>query len=305
MFCIMIFFFLIKPDLVFEASANGIVLWLHQILPTLLPFTILSNLLMSSNLFPALKRRLKHRARDFSLLSPEECFIILCGFLFGFPIGSKLASDMCENGIVPQKRAQLLCAFTNNLSPVFVSSFVCNSQFKRSDWILPTYLILYGPPLILGLLWLIWERIRNPVQMVFVDDKKTASGFQMDMQIIDAGILNGFETLIRLCGYIVMFSICASMLSQCSFLSSFIRMVLIGCTEVTNGIARLAQYPCDSRTSYLLMMLFLSFGGLSGIAQTGSMIHRAELSLFGYVKTKLCFVLCSMLLAICYVLFLG
>ena len=29
----------------------------------------------------------------------------------------------------------------------------------------------------------------------------------MDMQIIDAGIIHGFETLIKICGYIILFSI--------------------------------------------------------------------------------------------------
>ena len=103
-----------------------------------------------------------------------------------------------------------------------------------------------------------------------------------------------------------MFSVCAGMLSQCRFLPASARLLLTGCTEVTNGIARLAQYPCGRKTACLIMMLFLSFGGLSGLAQTGSMIKRSGLSLAGYLKLKLCFVFCSMLSAACYVtLFMG
>ena len=95
------------------------------------------------------------------------------------------------------------------------------------------------------------------------------------------------------------------MLSQCSFLPPFVRLFLIGCTEATNGIAALAKSGCNRQTAYLLMILFLSFGGLSGIAQTGSMIQRAGLSLPQYVKTKLCFVFCSVLLAYLTVSFFG
>ena len=40
----------------------------------------------------------------------------------------------------------------------------------------------------------------------------------MDMQIIDAGIIHGFETLIKICGYIILFSIFCEMLPEhCRF----------------------------------------------------------------------------------------
>lgn len=40
-----------------------------------------------------------------------------------------------------------------------------------------------------------------------LNTKIPAQGFKLNMQIVDAGIMKGFETLIKLCGYIVLFSI--------------------------------------------------------------------------------------------------
>lgn len=295
----MILFFLFRPAEAFEASSYGLMLWFRQILPTLLPFSILSDLVLSSNLFPALQRFLERKKIPCGPIPPEELFVIGCGFLFGFPIGSKLASDLCENGDISKRHAQMLCAFTNNLSPVFVSGFVCSSLFRHNDWILPTYLILYGPPFIIGILWLLIFREKQTGI-----HKKPASRFQINMQILDAGIIRGFETLIKLCGYIILFSIGVSMLSDCTAIPPFIRMILIGNTEVSNGITMLADFICTTDMKYILMIQFLSTGGLSGIAQTGSMIHHAGLSLKHYVMTKLIFVLCSTLLAAGYRLLL-
>lgn len=286
---LIIFYFLLRPKDAFYASSNGILLWFEQILPTLLPFSILSNIVLSSNIFHSINTMLYKIGIHFKKISFEEWFIIFCGFLFGFPIGSKLTADLCSRNMISERRAQILCAFTNNLSPVFVSSFVCSTQFNHPEWIIPTYCLLYGPPFVIGICSLLKNHDNNPCY----DDKKKASRFRIDMKILDAGILNGFETLIKLCGYIVLFSIIVDIFRKCTFLPSIIQILVMGNIEVTNGIAILSEYSCDITLKYLLMIQFLAFGGLSGIAQTGSMLLPTKLSLKKYVKWKLLFVICS------------
>lgn len=48
---LLIFYMLLAPAEAVAAAGNGLVLWYQTILPTLLPFTILSNLFISSNMF--------------------------------------------------------------------------------------------------------------------------------------------------------------------------------------------------------------------------------------------------------------
>ncbi len=233
------------------------------------------------------------------LISVAEGFVIFCGFLFGFPIGSKLAADMCEKGILSKNRAQLLCCFTNNLSPLFISAFVFGSQNSLPQFVIPAYLTVYAPAFLIGM-WLL-VHAKAPAD---IPHKKAASRFQLDMQIIDTGIISGFETLIKLCGYIIFFSVGVHMLNRISFLPDMAKVWLIGFTEVTNGIAALANSAVSPAAYYVLAVLFLSFGGLSGLAQTGSMIKNAKLSLKKYIRLKLVLAGVSTLLALCFYLFL-
>jgi hypothetical protein len=133
--------------------------------------------------------------------------------------------------------------------------------------------------------------------------KKSASRFQLDMQIIDAGILSGFQTLIKLCGYIMFFSIGVKMLEEITFLPDILKVMCIGLTEVTNGVVALAKLSVSTGIRYILVIFFLSFGGLSGLAQTGSMIQTAGLSLPEYLRDKILLSLLSSTLAIVYLLF--
>ena len=288
---IMILYFLIYPQNALMASRRGLTLWFEQILPTLLPFSVISYIVLHSNLFSHPAHEKKH---SFLRIQPEEWYVIFCGFLFGFPIGSKLSADLYERHRIVKKRAQILACFTNNLSPVFVTSVLVNQLHFSS--VVPFFLLLYGIPLCICLALLSFIKPER-----FVHEKK-ASRFQLNMQIVDAGIINGFETLIKICGYIMMFSIFAEIAQSIPYGSSFPKLVLTGCLEVTNGISALSQFSCNHFQKYLLTVLFLALNGISGLFQTASLLSVSNLSIKQYLKMKL--LLIAAIMAIAPLLFL-
>ena len=287
----MILYFLIYPQNALMASRRGLTLWFEQILPTLLPFSVISYIVLHSNLFSHLAHEKNH---SFLRIQPEEWYVIFCGFLFGFPIGSKLSADLYEHHRIVKKRAQILACFTNNLSPVFVTSVLVNQLHFSS--VVPFFLLLYGIPLCICLALLSFIKPER-----FVHEKK-ASRFQLNMQIVDAGIINGFETLIKICGYIMMFSIFAEIAQSIPYGSSFPKLVLTGCLEVTNGISALSQFSCNHFQKYLLTVLFLALNGISGLFQTASLLSVSNLSIKQYLKMKL--LLIAAIMAIAPLLFL-
>ena len=287
----MILYFLIYPQNALMASRRGLTLWFEQILPTLLPFSVVSYIILHSNLFSYSAHTKDHR---FLRIQPKEWYVIFCGFLFGFPIGSKLSADLYEHHLITRKRAQVLACFTNNLSPVFVTSVLVNQLHFSS--VIPFFLLLYGIPLCICLVLLSLGKTEH-----FVHEKK-ASRFQLNMQIVDAGIINGFETLIKICGYIMMFSIFAEIAQSIPYGSSFPKLVLTGCLEVTNGISALSQFSCNHFQKYLLTVLFLALNGISGLFQTASLLSVSNLSIKQYLKMKL--LLIAAIMAIAPLLFL-
>ena len=60
-----------------------------------------------------------------------------------------------------------------------------------------------------------------------------------------------------------------------------------GFLEVTNGVALLSTSACTRQIKSLLAVLFLSWGGLSGIFQVSSILHQTGLSLRNYVLQKI------------------
>lgn len=119
----------------------------------------------------------------------------------------------------------------------------------------------------------------------------------MNFQLIDDGIMNGFETLAKLGGYIMMFAILAQITTLLPITNKYIKCILIGFTEITNGISYTANAGMNFSFSYPLIMAYAASGGLSGLAQTASMVKSSHFSLKPYILTKAAGTLLTTLLA--------
>lgn len=290
------------PQITVEASKTGITIWFEQILPALLPFTILSGVLVKSNFLHSFRRK------------PHLIAFILtmvCGFVFGFPIGAKLSADFYKNNLLTEKQATILAIGTNNFSPMYVSGYVLPTLFGTTQYHGISYLILYFVPLLLILLIYLADYIQTCLhtsmkEQLHATQNHASSDFQLDMETMDDGIIGGFEALIRICGYIVLFSIISDILCRFWNPAPFWWNQLLGNLEITNGIHLLTKNNTIKPVTYVAAVQLLSFGGCSGIAQTASIFGTnptKKLSIYKYIIGKVILSLFITLLSIIYVFY--
>ena len=287
-----ILFILIYPDDCVKAAASGLILWYENILPALLPFTIFSNILIQSGYLDDMIRSASPLLNRLFFHHPQAAYPIIAGFLFGFPMGSKTTADLLREGKLTIAEANVLCAMCNNISPVFISSYLLIASLGLYDKTWITYAILYLPPFLCGLFLL---RRTRPVLL----KKNTASGSNLNFQIIDAGIMNGFETLLKLGGYIMLFSLLSQICMRMAGDNEGAHIFFTSITEITNGIHVVAQsntYPMELK--YPLLIGITAFGGLSGLAQTASMVKNTGISMRFYFIFRLVQTAISSLLAV-------
>ena len=281
------------PKLIVEASKSGIMIWFEQILPALLPFSIVSFLLFKSNF-------LNYKNKNSNLIA--IIITMSCGFIFGFPIGAKLSADFYKNKTLNKKQATILSITCNNFSPMFVCGYVLPTLFSEKSYLSITYILLYLLPLFLATILIILTYQTESNELIYRKNKENQlENFNLSMQMIDEGILNGFMSLIKLCGYIVLFSIFTKIgLHLCSN-SSYIGTIFFENLEISNGILLLKNTKLNSKTTFVCAIQILSLGGLSGIVQTASFLSPAGLSAYKYTIGKVILSLLLTLLSIMYV----
>lgn len=296
---IFILFILLFPEVTVQAAADGLMLWYTSLLPTLLPLSILSNILIASGYFHYITKYLYAVIKPIYPISRSGVFPLFAGLLFGFPLGSKITADLVSSHEMSKEEGNVLICICNNLSPVFLNGYVFRVCLKRPELLPAGIAAIYLPPLLYGFFGL----RRYKKEMYPQNTKSPASRSQLNFEIIDAGILNGFETLTKLGGYIMFFSILTAFIRMFPFGSNLTQTILAGILEVTTGIHETAGIDSFS-LRFVLALGFTAFGGICGLAQTSSMIKDAGLSTMHYLKMKLVFAAASMCISILLLSFL-
>lgn len=292
MICILLLFafLLFNPIEACNAASSGLMLWFETLIPVLLPFFIISNMLLALDGISAVTSFVYPLFRRLFGCSREGCFVIISGFLCGFPVGAKIIGDLVRNKQISIKEGNYLLCFCNNVSPAFLIGYCLNQSLQQPQWVPVSLLILYGTPLILAIL------VRHCKKFTTDDfllpnaqkNEKKTSGFQISFKIIDACMMNGLESILKLGCYIILFSMLARLLMKVPCPNAYLSYAGVGFMEITNGISHIASVSSiPIWQKYLFIMAFAAFGGLSGAAQTESMILDSGLSTSNYIKAKL------------------
>lgn len=288
-------FLLLNPVQARVASADGLLLWFHTLLPVLLPFFILSRLLIALDGISGVTQFIAPLARGLFGLSPNGAFCLLAGFLCGYPVGAKLSADLVREGRISQEEGEYLLTFTNNASPVFLTGYCLIETLGMPELIPVSLFLVYGSPLL-------YARLTRR-DRIFPDlsiEKKT-SGSQISFKIVDACIMDGLENILKLGGYLILFSMLAKLLLLLIGSLPLCSCVAVGLLEITNGLSIIAYTSfLTKRAAWVLSLFFVSFGGLSGAAQTESMLLGTPLSVPDYLKAKACTALLTACLALLY-----
>ncbi|MCI8991349.1 MAG: hypothetical protein HFG80_01280 [Eubacterium sp.] len=289
-------YFLVFPADLMQSVANGLTIWYRNILPSMLPFAFLSTLILESGTFYTLNKILAPLLRCFFPALENGYFPFVTGFFFGFPFGSKITADLTAAKKLPLREGNLICSISNNVSPAFTINIVQQALFLHFAPTAVTLFLLYFPPLLIG--WLYHRKIFG--RRTAAESKKAAPRFQFNFKIIDAAIMNAFETMLKLCGYIVLFAVICNILENLFSSHTILTAIGMNLFEISNGAVSLKDLPLPVEIKYLIMLPALSFGGISCLCQSVSMMKPGNLSVGYYVKFKLLTAVMTFLLTFLY-----
>lgn len=303
---------LIFPVSSYQGAKKGLLLWFNTLLPTLLPFMILSNLIVQMKISALLSRILYPIFHRIFRVSKNGCYPVLIGFLSGIPVGAKTTADMIKRGELTTEEGQYLLGLCNNASPMFIMSYISLTQLNRPDIRIALLLILYLSALLSTYIWKAFRKVTPAASMqrlsaLHMQGKVPAElaeyedNSRFDFKKLDKSIMDAFDIITRVGGYVILFSITAQIFSDIGPSNNILKVIILGFIEITTGINKIstAAFPMDLKIALITMIT--AFGGLSGLAQTNSVISDTRLSIHTYIIQKLLHMTVAFLLAAIYV----
>lgn len=281
-FLIVLLFF---PSAALAGSRYGLSLWLTELVPVLIPFFI------AIRLFQFCVPQLANR-RPF----------LLCGLLCGYPGGAAITVSQYKSGLLTRSKAYFYLGFANNPSPMFTLVFCGQSILSLSVTQSACLLALNIGASFLGsfFCYLFLKRFikdnaylpEHPSVALPAGQKSSFSS-----RMLDDIILKSFETLVKIGGYVIIFSILGQLFHS-FFHQSAAATLGSGILEISSGASYLKDAPFSLHAKKVLMSGILAFGGFSAAFQTNSILAESELSIFPYLLIKTVNSLCAIMLSL-------
>ena len=276
LFPVLIFCILTHSKLSLAYALLGLQLWFEKMIPALLPFMILSGIMIRMKLTLGFSKILYPMLRPVYKVSHNGCYAMFMGFLCGFPMGAKTIADLVRRNMLSIREAEYLLAFCNNIGPVYFCSFVL--PLLNRQLILPYVFGMYGIPLFYGWLLRLWIVPFPPNESLSIESsQKIPSVIPNLLYETDDAINASVQSILSLGGYMILFNL-LNLIPH--ILIDTTPLLLAPVLEITGGL----QLSEGKNPLYLLILL--SFGGLSCMAQTYSCIQGTTLSIGKYLVHK-------------------
>lgn len=265
---IILLILVINPRIALNGATDGLLLWFQVIVPTILPFMIISHLIQ--NVYG-------------SSISNPILYTAIIGLLCGFPMGAFAVSSMYKQQRLSEKNAYLLLACCNISSPSFVISYIAMTNLGLGTFPY-IYLIMNYLPVFLILIYVI----------MFSDYKKYSLHIEqitnntiLNYDAFDNAVTGSILNILKLGAFIIIFSIIGAFIELIPLKSQFTKCLLLGFAEITTGI----NYACSGVISAKMMLpatlIINAFGGLSCMFQSNIFLKQGNLSIKKYMYSKI------------------
>ena len=293
---ILILYFLLNPKSCIDASLSGAKLFVQAVLPTILPFMVLCNLLIAYGGIDIYSKLLGPLLCSPLKLSKNASFPLIASIICGNPLGAKYSTDAYEQNYYDYDEYTKLISIASNTGPLFLIGSVGNVMLGDKNL---GYILLISGYLSMFLMALITSDSKKTLkEKKLVPQNKVIKNFGTNLK---DSIENAVLTSINVAGYIMIFSVIISIFNNSTFFnesiknisslfnisSDLIKGLLLGMIEITNGSSIIANSTLSTVSKVSLISFICSFSGLSVMAQVSSFSSKYKVSMTRFCMYKL------------------
>lgn len=289
---------IINPTIAIKSVLDGIKLWYYNVMPSLFPYMIFSNILFQLNITYYLQKIFNNVTYRAFNVSGSGMLPITMGYISGYPLGGKLVCDLRKNEFITLKESYKLLAVCSTTGPAFIIGVVSIQMFDNTS-IIPVLLIANYLGSILNIILV--KTFFKETLVTNIYKRFEAKSFS---HILNESIVESIKNVIKIGGYMVFFNLIVSYLDSINVIdfvtgifsryfnfinasSELIKGLFFGFFEITLGINIISQCNDPMLVKVSITSLIIAWSGLSIHMQTNSFLVETDIkySLFLLFKT--------------------
>ena len=208
------------PKDAFDSAIMGLNLWWNVVFPALLPFFILSEILMGIGVVHFIGILLEPLMRPVFNVPGVGAFAMSMGLASGYPMDAVITCKFRKNNLCTPVEAERLLSFTNTADPLFMFGAVAVGMFAMPELGTTIALAHYVSSLLVGIIFRFHGRSRDvkeadspkPTGNIIIrafralynarqEDKRSFG------QLMGDAVKNSMNTILLIGGFIILFSV--------------------------------------------------------------------------------------------------
>lgn len=315
---ILTFSLVLYPKEGVQAATAGLKIFWDVVFPSLLPFFVLSEIMLGMGVVHFIGVLLEPLMRPLFNVPGVGAFALSMGLAAGYPMDAVLTGKFRRGGMCTRIEGERLLSFTNTADPLFIFGAVAVGMFGRPDLGVVLAVAHYVSSFTVGLIFKYYGRnsestdskaqesyevgiMRRAVRALINARKEDGRTFG---QLMGDSVRESVSTLLMIGGFIMLFSVLVRMLEVFGLLALITPPIgallhLFGlnpalATSLFNGVLEIdlgtmsagrAMAPLGDRL--VIASWIIAWSGLCVHGQVASVIHDTDIRMGPYMVARL------------------
>lgn len=327
---IIIILIILYPKQSLSAALKGLNTWINVVLPALLPFFIVSEIMIQLGIVDFLSSLLTPIMKPLFNCSGHSSFVWIMSITSGYPMGARLIGSLYEDGSITKVEGQRMLAFCNTSGPLFMIGAVGIGMLGSPEAGKIIAISHYSGALILGLLFRFYGReeskgrsstpksgISSAFKHLFNNGSKNNKSLGT---ILGDSVRDSMQAQLLIGGFIILFSVIINLVIQNGSIhdlsnvtsgwtftfpsgSQLMKSLGAGILEITTGCQLLGETMFPLENKLVAASFIIGWGGFSIHSQAISFLANTDLSISLYFLSKLLHGIFSALITYAFIFF--
>lgn len=270
----------ISSSIIFSIS-----IWKDNLLPSLFPFFVMSDLLLAYGFVDIISFFLGAIMTKWFYLPKDAAFAFFVSLFSGFPSGSKYVNDLLNAKKISIEDANYLIMFTHFANPFFIVTTI--GLFLLSN-VKAGYIILISHILSNIIVAFIFRKKK----VILNNDNNYKKAFYLSspdkpfITILTNSIFKSFKTLVNMLGIIMIFLMITTIIKKIIPVRGITNGLLSGFLEMTQGVKYISSLDISLPIKASILSAIVSFSGLSVHFQVKSIIDGTDIKYSNFLKAR-------------------
>lgn len=289
----LVFEILTESNSILNSVRFSFSIWTNNLFPSMFPFFVLSEILISFGLIELLGELFKPLMNTLFCVKGECAFVFFMSLISGFPASAKYTRELYLKGIIDEKEASKVLTFSHFSNPLFILGTISITFLNNKEVGILILICHYFTNVLLGIFFRNLypykgekEKVSFKKAICNMHEKRIQSKDSFGTTLTNA-IVHSTNTLLLILGVVTVFLVLTTILDNNLNLNNYYQSILNGIFEMTQGLKYVSLLNIPLKLKATLSTMIISFGGLSVHVQIMSILSDTKISYFPFFVARI------------------